>query len=240
MCVPQDSSHSTLLKLLPHTHARMDVPHSRTSQGYKVKTLMVMDDVDTPSHRPNSTKERTNIHKAWSMSMRWWPAGQVVNQWENLWPCTVGHKFLVRLCKHKQGTNNKTWVDCIGLAWPNHKREYCLWFLRTVFNSNYCGEMKEGKWHDYVIVFTNFWCFPLRPLEDKTVRRAENLLGTEQMDFTTFVIALLKGTEIKQSLIHSSWCPFQEMNPQPLYYQARSTTSVLWIFNIFLHICFDT
>lgn len=137
----------------------------------------------------------------------------MVNQWENLWPCTVGHKFLVRLCKHKQGTNNKTWVDCFGLALPNHKREYCLWFLRTVFNSNYCGEMKEGKWHDYVIVFTNFWCFPLRPLEDKTVRRAENLLGTEQMDFTTFVIALLKGTEIKQSIIHSSWMSLPRNEP---------------------------
>lgn len=47
-----------------HTHMRaVDVPHSRTSQGYKVMTLMVMDDVDTPSHRPYSTKERTNTHK---------------------------------------------------------------------------------------------------------------------------------------------------------------------------------
>lgn len=54
-----------------HTHMRgVDVPNSEASQGYEVMTLMVMDDVDTPSHRPNSLKERTNTHK-YTQSMKY-------------------------------------------------------------------------------------------------------------------------------------------------------------------------
>lgn len=64
LLVLEDGSHSTLLKLFPHTqmHA-VDVPNSKMSQGYKVMTSMVIDDVDAPSHRPNSLKERTSTHK---------------------------------------------------------------------------------------------------------------------------------------------------------------------------------
>lgn len=71
--------------------------------------------------------------------------------------------------------------------------------------------MEEGKLCDSVILFSKSWCFPL--LDGKTVRRAENLLGIEQMDFITFLIALLKGTEIKQGIIHSSWMSLPKIEP---------------------------
>lgn len=54
----ENISHSTLLKHPSHT---VDVPNSNMSQGYGVMTLMVMNDVDTPSHRTNSPRDCTNI-----------------------------------------------------------------------------------------------------------------------------------------------------------------------------------
>lgn len=72
--------------------------------------------------------------------------------------------------------------------------------------------MEEGKWCDSVILFSKSWCFPSL-LDGKTVRTAENLLGIEQMDFITFLIALLKGTEIKQGIFHSSFMSLPRIEP---------------------------
>lgn len=54
---PQHTSQASSIHRHIHTHS--DVPNSNISQGYRVRTLMVMNDVDTPSHSTNSQR----LHK---------------------------------------------------------------------------------------------------------------------------------------------------------------------------------